>query len=136
MAVELYQDVYGSIQHYPDEGILELRWVAETADMTDADFRRWLTIYGTLSMVHQTPLLVVDVCTFRGSPDSSSTTTWRDEQIVPLYQKGGVTHFAYLLPAEASVSNEDEPVAADSEISFATRYLTSWDAIREWFGSA
>ena len=46
MSVEIFQDQFGSLQHYPDEAILELRWSADTAAISDDDFKRWMMLLG------------------------------------------------------------------------------------------
>ena len=68
MSVERYQDQFGSIQHYPEEQILELRWSPGTATISDDDFKRWLKLLGEQAIQLQTRFLVVDVREFRGQP--------------------------------------------------------------------
>lgn len=140
MPVELYKDPYGSLQHYPEESILELRWTSCTVNMTDEDFRCWLKIYGEHAVREQTQFLVVDVCVFGGSPSAESTGSWREEHIVPLYRQAGVKKFAYLVPPQPIVSRDEDPKNKaprdDANFgSFATSYLDSWDAIRIWFAA-
>jgi len=45
MAAELARNAWGIVHHHRQEGILELRWLASTADMTDDDFKATLELF-------------------------------------------------------------------------------------------
>ncbi len=139
MSVELYQDQFGSIQHYPNEKILELRWSLGTENISDDDFKRWLKMLGEHAIERQTRFLVVDVREFRGTPSPEAVGSWRDEHVIPLYNQAGTEKFAFLVPPSppASDSEDDDSSSimdeSEGPANFPTQYFPSWDAIRAWF---
>ena len=139
MPNELFNDQFGSIQHYPDEKILELRWSSGTKGMSDDDFKHWLKLLGDYANDHNTRFLVIDVREFLGKPSADAVGSWRDEHIIPLYNQAGTEKMAFLVPPAAAEHSDSEEDSAMSEMSsespanFPTQYFPSWNAIRAWF---
>jgi hypothetical protein len=133
MGAELDRDEYGTITQHPDDGILELRWLAASADMTDEDFMRSMERYARLAGEHRTPNMIVDVRDFRHIP-AEDVAEWRDENIIPRYNAAGVRKFAFLLPegAPGSVESGSEP-APEPPGDFPTGYFASRERILDWF---
>lgn len=133
MGTELDRDEYGTITQHPDDAILELRWLAASADMTDEDFMRSMERYARLAGEHRTPNMIVDVRDFRHVP-GEDVAGWRDENIIPRYNAAGVRKFAFLLPegAPGSVESGSEP-APEPPGEFPTGYFASRERILDWF---
>jgi hypothetical protein len=131
---ELNRDEYGVIKHHPEDGILELEWLEASAHMTDDDFKRSMRRYAELAAEHATPHLLVDVRKFRHSM-GEGVGAWRDEHIIPAYNKAGVKKFAFLFPAGAPGTVEDGNARAkEPPGEFPTGYFTERQTILEWFG--
>jgi len=133
MGSELYRAEFGTITHHPDDGILELRWLATSADMTDQDFMRSMERYAGLAGDHRTPNMIVDVRDFRHVP-GEEVAGWRNETIIPRYNAAGVTKFAFLLPEGAPGTVESgKPPAPEPPGEFPTGYFAGRERILDWF---
>ena len=65
MAAELASNTWGIINHHQQQGILELRWLPSTAEMTDDDFKATLVLFAEQAERTGTPLLLIDAVEFR-----------------------------------------------------------------------
>jgi len=132
---ELYRDRFGAIIHSTEQGILELEWLEESADMTDDDFMGSMTRYAALTEEHRAPNMLVDVTRFRHSP-GERVPRWRDEHIIPRYNAAGVRKFAFLVPRGASgtVERGHQP-EKEPPGTFPTGYFEDRQDILEWFES-
>lgn len=128
----IYRDGYGSLLNDPERGILELSWFEGTLNMADDEFMEWLERYAEAAEEHRTPHLLVDLTNFRGRP-GEKTGPWRDENIVPRYNRAGVRKFAYLVPAgspgtvAAGTAPAPEPAA-----SFPMAFFDSREQAEAW----
>jgi hypothetical protein len=133
MAQEQHRDEFGVILLHEDEGILELRWLATSAGMTDEDFRRSMERYAGHAKEHRTPFMIVDVREFKHSP-GPDVAGWRDENIIPRYNAAGVKKFAFLLPPGVPGTVESgTPPAPEPPGDFPTGYFAGRDRIEAWF---
>ena len=132
METQLYQDKFGAIKYDAANQILELQWSAETAVMTDNDFREWVERYASTAEQHHVPFALIDARVFKGHP-AADFLAWRDEHIIPQYNRAGIKKFAFLL-AEGSAPNS-EP-APEGPALFPTGYFDSRERIERWFTAA
>src|SRR5712691_2776351 len=65
METQLYQDRFGVMLYDDTRKILELRWFAETAAMTDDDYMGWLKRYAAAAEQHHAQFLLIDTLVFR-----------------------------------------------------------------------
>jgi hypothetical protein len=130
---ELERDEFGVVLHHPEAGILELQWLEGSAGMTDGDFMASMQRYSAHAEQHQTPYLLVDVTRFKHSP-GPDVATWRDQHIIPGYNRAGVRKFAFLVPAGGSWTVEGGHAPAEEPPGeFPTGYFDVRHDILDWF---
>src|SRR5215469_7848287 len=115
---------------YDDAGdIPELRWLPETETMTDDDFMRWLEQFAASAEEHRAPFLLIDARAFHYHP-GVDTGPWREEHIIPQYNRAGVKKFAFLLPEGSASKSEPMP---EGSAQFPTGYFETREQIDRWF---
>ena len=129
METQLYHDKFGVIVYDDTREILELRWFAETETMTDDDYMQWLERYAAATEQHHVPFVLIDTRAFKHHP-GAHTGPWRDEHIIPRYNRAGVKKFAFLL--SPGTSPKTEP-AVEEPAQFPTGYFDSREQIERWF---
>ena len=132
METQLYHDRFGAIMYDAAKQILELRWLAETEGMTDDQFRGWVERYASAAEQHHVPFALIDAQVFNHHP-AADFLPWRDEHIIPQYNRAGIKKFAFLL-AEGSAPNT-EP-APEGPALFPTGYFDSRERIERWLTGA
>src|SRR5262245_19147238 len=83
MAVELARNPWGIVSQQ-QEGILELRWLPSTAEMTDDDFKATLELFAEQAERAGPPFLLIDATDFQHR-FGEGVMAWRDRQINPRY---------------------------------------------------
>jgi hypothetical protein len=131
METQLYHDRFGVMIYDDARNILELRWFAETESMTDDDYMRWLERYAAAAEQYHVPFTLIDTRTFQHHP-GAHTGPWREEHIIPQYNRAGVKKFAFLLPA--GTAPKTEPMS-EGAAKFPTGYFDSREQIERWFTS-
>ena len=131
METQLYHDRFGAISYDDTMKILELRWFAETENMTDDDYMRWLERYAAATEQYHAPFTLIDTREFKHHP-GAHTGPWREEHIIPQYNRAGVKKFAFLLPAGTAPKTEPMPEGA---ARFPTGYFDSREQIEQWYAS-
>ena len=131
METQLYHDRFGDILYDDATGVLELRWLPETATMTDDDYMGWLERYAAAAEQHHVPFTLIDTLEFKHHP-GAHTGPWREEHIIPQYNRAGVKKFAFLLPAGSAPQGEPAP---EGSAQFPTGYFDSREQIERWFTS-
>lgn len=130
----VYEDHWGRIVDHPSEGVLEIRWVAATADMMTSDFNQWLTQFATDVARLARKLALVDAVEFRMAPDKMDGA-WRDANIIPRYNKAGLQRFAFVMPPQMPLIGA--PPALEGPAHFPTGYFgTRADALAWLAGTA
>ncbi|HEY4871605.1 MAG TPA: hypothetical protein VIJ03_06880 [Candidatus Dormibacteraeota bacterium] len=127
---ELYRDQFGVLLQDLNHRMLELKWLEGSASMTDDDFKAWLDRFSAEAETRRQPYLVINVREFRHRP-GPEVAAWRDEHIIPRYNRAGVTKFAFLLP-EGSAGASGSP-AAEPPGNFPTGYFDTPAKIEAWF---
>jgi hypothetical protein len=82
------------------ESLVELTWLPGTTALTDQDFREVLTVFADAAVEHRAKRLIIDVRKFLSRP-SAEVLAWRDQAIVPKYEKAGVRRLAWIWPGAA-----------------------------------
>jgi hypothetical protein len=131
METQLFHDRFGIMTYDDASEVLELRWLPETRAMTDDDFMRWLERYAGSAEQHHAPFLLIDTRAFQHSP-GAHTGPWRDEHIIPQYNRAGVRKLAFLLPTGAAPKTEPVP---EGPAQFPTGYFDAREQIDRWFTS-
>lgn len=127
---ELYRDQFGVLLEDLDHRMLELKWLDDSASMTDEDFKAWLDRFSAEAEARRQPYLVINVRQFRHRP-GPEVASWRDQQVIPRYNRAGVTKFAFLLP-EGSPGAGGTP-APEPPGTFPTGYFDHPAKIEGWF---
>ena len=105
MQTQLYHDRFGVISYDDARKILELRWFAATESMTDDDYMGWLERFAVSAEQHHVQFIVIDTLAFKHHP-GAHTGPWRDEHIIPRYNRAGVKKFAFLLSPGTAPNTE------------------------------
>jgi hypothetical protein len=129
MQTQLFQDRLGVMLYDDARNILELDWFPETEFMNDDDYMSWLERFAISSEQHHVQFIVIDTLAFKHHP-GAHTGPWRDEYIIPRYNRAGVKKFAFLLSPGAAP--ETEP-ASEGPAQFPTGYFDSREQIDQWF---
>jgi hypothetical protein len=119
----LSERVY-SINYFKTESIVELTWLSGTQGMTDQDFKEGLNVFAEAALQHRAKNLIIDMRQFMGRP-SAEVGAWRDDVIVPKYEKAGVKKIAWIWPGMSA----DE---AGTGAAYQQRYFAARDEAINW----
>ncbi len=130
---EVYRDRFGVLLEDKQRSILELEWLDASAAMTDEDFRSWLSRFAGEAEARRASFLLIDIRLFGHQP-GEGFAAWRDQQIVPRYNRAGVTKFAMFVPVGASGwMAPGRPPAPEPPGTFPTAYFADRDQLESWF---
>ena len=98
MPTEVASTEYGVITHHDEWNTLELKWLPATKDATEAAARDTMALFAAQTEKRKPQFLIVDTTEFahRWADDMMA---WRDKEIIPHYNAGGVTKFAFITGA-------------------------------------
>ena len=119
----LTERVY-SISYFKSESPVELTWLPGTQQMTDQDFKESLGVFAEGAFQHRASRLIIDMRQFMSRP-SAEVGAWRDEVIVPKYEKAGVKKLAWIWPG---VSADETGTGA----AYQQRYFEGRDEAINW----
>jgi hypothetical protein len=119
----LSERVY-SINYFKTESIVELTWLSGTQGMTDQDFKEGLNVFAEAALQHRAKNLIIDMRQFMGR-SSAEIGAWRDDVIVPKYEKAGVKKIAWIWPGMSA----DE---AGTGAAYQQRYFAARDEAINW----
>jgi hypothetical protein len=85
---QLFENQFCTIM-IDSQNILWINWNANTATMTDEDFKTILLENAKLLKQHKSVNNVVDVRAFRG-PRNEDLMKWRTTQLLPMYVEAGL----------------------------------------------
>ncbi len=131
MATELYRDTFGTITYDDSNGVLELKWLEGTSDMSDDDVKQWLERFTEFGGQQLPPFLLIDTRQFMHGWNKN-LDTWRSEIIIPKYNAAGVKKMAFLFPEGVEPAREP---AVEDPATYPTGYFDSLEAIESWFTS-
>ena len=129
---EVGRNSWASILHYPAWHTLELRWLPSTSEMTDQGFRDTLALHAGEGERYKPALMLIDTSEFdhRLAPES---LRWRDEEIVPRYNRAGVKKFAFIAsPQWAETVESGHPPSVEGRAQFPTGWFESRDHAYRW----
>jgi hypothetical protein len=129
METQLFHDRFGVMSYDDATGVLELRWLEETGSMTDDDYLGCLKRYAAAAEQFHVPFTLIDTRAFKHHP-GAHTGPWREEHIIPQYNRAGVKKFAFLLPTGMAPKTEPAP---EGSAQFPTGYFDSREQINRWF---
>lgn len=133
MATEVAENAWGVIIHHEGEGVLELRWLATTADMTDEDFKTTLQLFANQGERAQAPFLLIDATEF-GHRFGEGVMDWRDRHIIPRYNAAGTKKFAFHVPeGSTDVMEAGVQPLIEGPATFPTARFADRQHALDWF---
>ena len=117
---QLFEDDWGEVIDRPVAGYLEIRWYDTSADLTGDGFNALLARFAGFVEKHRRAGVLVDAIQFRMNP-ANMNLGWRDEHIIPRYNKAGLKRFAFHMPAGMPAIGS--PPAREGPADFPTAYF-------------
>jgi hypothetical protein len=119
-----------------EDGVLDFGWLPATEGMDMDAFKDALRVYASKAVKHGIRACRVDLRDFRAQP-SAEIESWRRQEIIPQYNRAGVTRFAYLMPPGAtpppmSTGGEGNEAGED----FDTRFFNNEQECMDWLRGA
>ena len=136
MSTEVTSTEYGVIIHHDEWNTLELKWLPTPKDSTEAAARDTMALFATETEKLKPRFLIVDTTEFlhRWADDMMA---WRDKEIIPHYNAGGVAKFAFITGEGVpfpTVESGAEP-APEGPATFPTGWFTGRDRAYQWLAS-
>jgi hypothetical protein len=133
MTAEVASTEIAVITYYDEWKTLELKWLPTTKDTTEAQARDAMALFAAETEKLKPRFLLVDTTEFfhRWADDMM---TWRDREIIPHYNAGGVAKFAFITGDAVpfpTVESGAEP-APDGPATFPTGWFASRDRAYQW----
>jgi len=133
MTTEVASTEYGVIILHDEWNALELRWLPATKDATEAQARDMMALFATETEKLKPRCLIVDSTEFlhRWADDMMP---WRDKEIIPHYNAGGVAKFAFITGDGVpfpTVETGAEP-APEGPAAFPTGWFITRDRAYQW----
>ncbi len=133
---EVYRDRFGVLLEDKQRSILELQWLDTSREMSDEDFKTWLSRFAGEAEARRPSFLMIDIRRFGHRP-GEGFASWRDQHVVPRYNRAGVIKFAMLVPAGASGwMAPGQPPTPEPPGTFPTGYFADRDQIETWFAQS
>jgi hypothetical protein len=137
MTTEVASTDYGVVIYHGEWNTLELKWLPTTKDATEAQARDTMALFAAETEKRKPQFLIVDTNEFfhRWADDMMA---WRNEEIIPQYNAGGVTKFAFIVGEGVpfpTVESGAEP-APEGPATFPTGWFKSREAAYEWLAAA
>lgn len=127
----VHSDGWGDIIDRPDENCVEIRWFDASRDMSGDDFNEFLSTFaGHVEALNRSGALV-DAVQFKMDM-SRMSAAWRDEHIIPRYNRAGLKRFAFLVP-DGMPAIGKEP-AVEGPADFPTAYFERRADALAWLG--
>lgn len=120
---------WGTIVSHDD--ILELRWLATTATMSDGGFMATLCLFAAEAERARPTGLFIDATEFRHA-FGPGVMEWRDAHIIPRYGGAGTRKFAFLMPAGFKDAGKE---AVEGPAIFPTKWFVDRDQAFAWLRS-
>jgi hypothetical protein len=133
--MELERDEFETVAYDDERGILELAWTEASANLTDQLFMDALERFGRHAEDRRARNVLIDVTRFAFQP-GPQVGPWRDEHVIPKYNRAGVQKFAFLVPEGSPGTVESGAVPApEPPGAFPTGYFDARGDIDAWFAS-
>ena len=136
MPTEIASTEYGVIISHDEWNTLELTWLPTTKDATETQARDTMVLFAAETEKLRPRFLIVDTTEFahRWADDMMA---WRDQEIIPRYNAGGVTKFAFIAGDGVpfpTVESGARP-APDGPATFPTGWFKTRDAAYQWLAA-
>lgn len=128
----VYNDRFGAVIDWASEDYVEIRWYDATAEMTGAQFNEWLAGFAGAVEGARRAGVLVDAVQFRMDM-ARMDGPWRDEHIIPRYNRAGVKKFAFLMPEGMPAIGA--PPTTEGPAVFPTAYFGTRSDALGWLGS-
>jgi len=130
---------FGEVLQY-GPALLELRWLPTSSSMSDEDWMTGLMLLATEAEAVGASSILIDATNFRHNfVDRDGSMSWRDIQVIPRYNRAGVTRFAFVMPAGfpgPTAESGAEPRVDGSAAAFPTQWFLSRDVALAWLSEA
>jgi hypothetical protein len=128
----VWDDRFGAVIDRADAQCLEIRWYDTTASMSASEFQDWLAGFASEVERRKRPGILVDATSFRMDP-ANMNEQWRDENITPHYNAGGVRKFAFHMPdGMPAIGGSPE---REGPADFLTAYFGHRQDALDWLAS-
>jgi hypothetical protein len=126
-------DQWGQVIYHDDWNTLELKWLPSTKEATEAQDRATMAMFAAETEKRKPQFLIVDATEFAHRWDDDMMP-WRDREIIPHYNAGGVTKFAFVTGEGVpfpTVETGADP-APDGPATFPTGWFKTRAAAYQW----
>ena len=100
MSQEISSNAWGTVHHHAADGILELKWLPSSAQMSDGAFKATLALFAWEAERLRPSFLLIDALQFRHRA-GADVMQWRNDSIIPRYGAAGAKKFAFLVPQDS-----------------------------------
>jgi hypothetical protein len=139
MADEIARYRYGVVLENRDPAFRELRWLSSSAEMTDEDWMAGLMILAAETEGRHTSAILVDATDFQHRfADREATMAWRDDRVIPRYNRAGIQRFAFVMPdgfPGPTAESGAEPRRDGPAAEFPTHWFLDRGNALAWLGS-
>jgi hypothetical protein len=127
---------YGVVLRHDIPEHLELAWLPASSSMSDEDWKTGLMLLATEAESTGTGSILIDATEFRHTfEDREGSMAWRDDHVIPRYNRAGVTRFAFVMPADfagPTAESGSEPRVDGRTAAFPTQWFLGRDAALAW----
>lgn len=139
MADEVARYRYGVVWQHHQPDYLELQWLPTTASMADEDWMTGLMIRAPEAEAAKASAILIDATEFRHTfGDREGAMAWRDDHVIPRYNRAGVKKFAFLMPESfpgPTAETGAEPQVDGRTAEFPTQWFGSRENAIAWLSS-
>ena len=129
-------DRWGQLVFYDEWNSLELKWFPSTADSSDEDLKHIMMMFADEAVKRRTGSLIVDATEF-GHAFGDDLMKWRNEALIPKYNRAGVTKMAFIASANIPFPTVEDGATPepDGPANFPTGWFKSREAAYKWLAS-
>src|SRR5215510_8855044 len=131
--MKVHEDPLFTFEFETESSILRFLWTDRTANMTDEDFKRALSLYADCAAERRAGALLADVRNFHHKP-GSEVLKWRNEVLARRYEAAGVRKFAYVIGSNVPMPPQESEAERRKE-AFETRYFRAPEEGEKWLVS-
>lgn len=129
---------FGVVRRPGDADRLELAWLPSSSSMSDLDWGTGLMMLAAEAEAAPTTTILIDATDFRHDfEDREGSMAWRDETVIPRYNRAGVRRFAFVMPAGypgPTAESGAEPRVDGRTATFPTQWFLDRGAALAWLG--
>jgi hypothetical protein len=131
MAAEVARNAWGVVNHHQQQGVLELRWLPSTSEMTDDDFKATLELFAEQAERTGAPFLLVDSTDFGHQFGEGHGMAGSADH--PRLQRRRHRRFAFHVPEgfPGAVEAGGQPIT-DGPATFPTAWFTHRQHALDW----